>query len=92
MATTKSRQGIPLIEPLLNLIIGTRNERFVKKYTMRVNAINALEAQVRQLTDTQLREQFTEFRRRLDAGERALDLMVEAFAIAREAMDRATRR
>ena len=37
-------QGIPIVGPLLNRIIGTRNERFVKKYTQRVSAINALEA------------------------------------------------
>src|SRR5688572_27407030 len=88
MAKAKSKQGIPIIEPLLNFIIGSRNERFVKKYTMRVNAINALEPQMRQLTDTQLRDKFHEYRKRIDAGTKSLDLMVEAFATAREAMDR----
>ncbi len=84
-----SVKGIPVIEPLLNLIIGSRNERFVKKYTMRVNAINALEPKVRALTDTQLRAKVTEFRERTDKGEQAIDLLVETFAVAREAMDRA---
>ncbi len=84
-----AEQGIPLVGPLLNMLIGTRNERFVKKYTQRVNAINALEDQTRRLTDAELRGKIVEFRQRLDAGTKADDLMVESFAVAREAMDRA---
>src|SRR5207237_4506656 len=48
-------QGIPLIGPILNRIIGTRNERFVKRYLQRVAAINALEPRVRTMTDAQIR-------------------------------------
>ena len=40
MASTE----IPVVGPLLNKIFGTRNERFVKRYTTRVEQINALEA------------------------------------------------
>ncbi|MBS0195359.1 MAG: preprotein translocase subunit SecA [Planctomycetes bacterium] len=80
---------IPLIGPILNKIIGTRNERFVKKYTQRVNAINAQEEQIRQLTDEQIRTKVLEFRKRLDAGTHPDDLLVDSFAVAREAMDRA---
>ncbi len=83
-----SDHGIPLIGPILNKIIGTRNERFVKRYTQRVNAINALEARVRTMSDTQLREMVGEFRSRREKGERSEDLLVEVFAVAREAMDR----
>ncbi len=81
-------QGIPIIGPILNKIIGTRNERFVKRYNQRVREITALEPGVRSLTDTQLRGKVAEFRARHDAGVKAEDLMVEAFAAAREAMDR----
>ena len=87
MAMTE--QGIPLIGPLLNKLIGSRNDRFVKKYTQRTNAINALEAQVRQLTDADIRAKAQEFRDRVDKGEDKDKIMVEAFAVAREAMDRA---
>ncbi|MBL9032350.1 MAG: preprotein translocase subunit SecA [Phycisphaerae bacterium] len=83
-----AEQGIPLIGPILNRIIGTRNERFVKKYTQRVAAINALESGVRQMTDAQIRGMLVEFRDRLGKGERTDDVLVEAFAVAREAMDR----
>jgi preprotein translocase subunit SecA len=83
-----AEQGIPIIGPILNRIIGTRNDRFVKKYTQRVQAINALESGLRTLTDEQLRGKLVEFRARLDKGTKADDLMVESFAVAREAMDR----
>jgi preprotein translocase subunit SecA len=79
---------IPLIGPILNKIIGTRNERFVKQYTRRVNAINALEPRMRTLTDAQLRGKIHELRAKLDAGASADDLLIEAFAAAREGMDR----
>jgi len=81
-------QGIPVIEPLLNLIIGSRNERFVKKYTQRVDAINKREPEIRGLSDEEIRAKVLEFRERFDKGEKADALMVDAFAIAREAMDR----
>jgi preprotein translocase subunit SecA len=79
---------IPLIGPILNKIIGTRNERFVKQYTRRVNAINALEPQMRKLTDAELRGKIFELRGRLDKGTSADDLLIDAFAAAREGMDR----
>ena len=86
-ASTKP-SGIPIIGPILNWLIGSRNERFVKKYTQRVSAINAQEPQMRLLTDGQLRAKLAEFRARVDKGERADDLLVDAFSVAREAMDR----
>jgi preprotein translocase subunit SecA len=84
-----AEQGIPLIGPILNRIIGTRNERFVKRYTQRVAAINGLEAGVRTMSDAQLRGMLAEFHDRMKKGEKSDDLLVEAFAVAREAMDRA---
>src|SRR5262245_66648247 len=85
-------QGIPFIGPILNKIIGTRNERFVKRYTQRVNAINDLEEQTRTLTDAQLRGKLAEFRARHDKGEKSDTIMVDAFAVAREAMRSEERR
>ncbi|MEM1072656.1 MAG: preprotein translocase subunit SecA [Planctomycetota bacterium] len=81
-------QGIPIVGPLLNRIIGTRNERFVKRYTSRVERINELEVAIRPLTDAQLIEKTAEFKRRLAEGEDEDAVMVEALAVAREAMDR----
>ncbi|MFN9132430.1 MAG: preprotein translocase subunit SecA [Phycisphaerales bacterium] len=83
-----AKQEIPVVGPILNFFLGSRNERFVKKYTARVNAINAQESKFRVLTDAQLRAKVDEFRSRVDRGEKPVDLMIEAFAAAREAMDR----
>ncbi len=87
-AATSKPTGIPVVGPVLNWLIGSRNERFVKKYTQRVTAINALEQQTRVLTDGQIRGKLAEFRARVDKGETIDSLLVEAFAVAREAMDR----
>lgn len=81
-------RDIPILGWMINKIVGSRNDRFVKKYTQRTGEINALEDQVRKLTDADLRGKVAEFRKRVDAGESADDVMVEAFAVAREAMDR----
>jgi len=81
-------QDIPIVGPVLNKIFGSRNERFVKRYTQKVEAINALEPEVRTLTDEQLRARTDEFRERIDQGTRPDDLLVEVYAVAREAMDR----
>ncbi|MEZ6244338.1 MAG: hypothetical protein R3B57_15005, partial [Phycisphaerales bacterium] len=80
---------IPLIGPLISKIAGSRNERFVRRYTQRVEQINALGDQMRALTDEQLRAKLGEFRSRHEGGAKADDLQVEAFAVGREVMDRA---
>lgn len=80
---------IPFIGPVLSKVFGSRNERIVKRYTQRVDAIGALEADMRQLTDAQLVGKLTEFRERIDNGEKADDILIEVFAAAREGMDRA---
>ena len=79
---------IPLVGPMLRLMFGTRNERFVKRYTSRVEAIGSHEPAMRRLTDAELRAKTDEFRERIEAGESSSDILIEAFAVAREAMDR----
>ncbi len=79
---------IPIVGPILNKIIGTRNERWVKKYMQKVAAINSLEPQMRKLTDAQITAKLDEFRKRHDNGATSDELLVEAFAVAREGMDR----
>ncbi len=81
-------QGIPVIGGVLAKMFGTRNERFVKRYTQRVDAMNALEDKTRQMSDSQLGEMHAAFRERHDEGATEDDLLVEVFAVAREAMDR----
>ncbi|MGJ8635886.1 MAG: preprotein translocase subunit SecA [Phycisphaerales bacterium] len=83
-----SSSEIPVIGSILSKLFGSRNDRIVKRYTTRVEAIAALETQMRALNDAQLRELTEEFRTRYDNGETSSDLLVEVFAAGREAMDR----
>ncbi|USN99326.1 MAG: preprotein translocase subunit SecA [Phycisphaeraceae bacterium] len=81
-------QDIPVIGPMLNKIFGTRNERFVKRYTQRVELISALEDEMRRKTDQELRDMVHELRQRHDDGAKTDELLVPVFAVSREAMDR----
>jgi preprotein translocase subunit SecA len=74
-----------MIGQLLAKVIGTQNERELKRLYPRVAAISALEPEIQALTDEQLRAKTTEFRTRVAAGESVDDLLVEAFAVVREA-------
>src|SRR5687767_608516 len=66
-------------------LFGSANARFLKRLQPRVEAIGALEPKYQAMTDEELRAQTVDFRRRLDAGETLDDLLVEAFAVCREA-------
>ncbi len=68
---------------------GDANERQLKKLWPVVERVNALEPEVEALSDDGLRAKTDEFRRRLADGETLDDLLVEAFAVAREAIRRA---
>jgi len=65
-------------------LFGSANARFLKRLQPRVEAISALEPKYQAMTDEELRNQTTEFRRRLAAGETLDDILVEAFAVCRE--------
>ncbi len=80
---------IPVIGTLLSKVFGSRNERVVKRYTTRVEAIGTFEPAMRALTDAQLKAKLEAFRDRFDNGEKPDDLLIEVFAAAREGMDRA---
>jgi len=69
-------------------IFGSANERRLKTYAPKVKAINALEAEVAQLSDEGLRARTDEFRAEFAAGKRLDDLLVPAFATVREAAKR----
>ena len=74
-----------LVNTILAKVIGTQNERDLKKLRPIVAEINVKEPDVQKLTDVQLREKTEEFRHRLAAGETLDDLLPEAFAVVREA-------
>jgi preprotein translocase subunit SecA len=69
----------------LSKILGNTNEREIKRLNKTVEAIEALEGRMKALSDEQLRQKTDEFKKRLAAGETLDDLLVEAFAVVREA-------
>src|SRR6187549_871723 len=74
-----------MIGQLLAKVIGTQNEREIKRLRPTVAAINAFEPQIQALSDEQLREKTSEFRRRVTEGTSLDDLLPEVFAVVREA-------
>jgi preprotein translocase subunit SecA len=74
-----------MIGQLLAKVIGTQNEREIKRLRPIVSAINNLEGEIKTLSDAGLREKTTEFRGRVHAGAALDDVLVEAFAVVREA-------
>jgi preprotein translocase subunit SecA len=73
---------------LAKAIFGSANDRQVKKYQPRVDAINALEPEYAALSDDQLKAKTQEFRDQLAAGRKLDDLLVPAFATVRETSKR----
>src|SRR5512138_1865984 len=77
-----------MLKTLVRKIVGTRNEREIKRMQPLVAEINELGPGLAALTDEQLRHKTVEFRERLDNGQELDDLLPEAFAIVREASSR----
>ena len=69
-------------------IFGSPSERIVKRYRKIANEVTALEPEISKLSDEQLRAKTDEFKERLKNGETLDYLLVEAFAVAREASKR----
>src|SRR6201989_1366312 len=74
-----------MLYPLLTKVVGTQNDRELKRLRPIVAEVNALEPSIQALSDAQLRGKTAEFRQRLANGEALDDLMAEAFAVGREA-------
>ncbi|HET9372677.1 MAG TPA: preprotein translocase subunit SecA [Vicinamibacterales bacterium] len=74
-----------MINTLLAKVIGTANERELKRLRPLVAKINDLEPSVAPLTDAELRGKTAEFRTRFANGETLDELLPEAFAVVREA-------
>ncbi|MBI2524945.1 MAG: preprotein translocase subunit SecA [Candidatus Rokubacteria bacterium] len=76
---------------LVRAIFGTKHERDARRMRPTVEAITALEPEVQRLADVELRARTDGFRKRLADGETPEDLLVEAFAVCREAASRTVR-
>ncbi|SQB98005.1 preprotein translocase subunit [Helicobacter fennelliae] len=74
-----------MIQTIVGKILGTRNDKLIKKYQKRVNAINALESGYKNLSDDELKSAFEALKQKVKDGA-SLDSVLEAsFAITREA-------
>ncbi len=69
----------------LTRILGSRNQRLVRQYSKSVTAINVFEEGLQALNDDALKAKTAEFRQRYANGETLVQLLPEAFAVAREA-------
>ena len=69
-------------------ILGTHSQRELKRIYPLVDKIEALSPVMEKLTDEELRNKTTIFKQRLEQGETLDDLLVEAFAVVREAASR----
>jgi preprotein translocase subunit SecA len=74
-----------LFQVALGKVIGTKNERELKRLGERVEAINALEPEMQKLPDSDFPTRTEKLKQRLANGESLDDVLVEAFALCREA-------
>ncbi|WPE18034.1 preprotein translocase subunit SecA [Candidatus Thioglobus autotrophicus] len=77
-----------IINKILSKIVGSRNDRLVKQLSKTVASINALETDMQALSDEQLRAKTQEFKERYSNKTSLDDLLIEAFAVMREASTR----
>jgi preprotein translocase subunit SecA len=74
-----------MLGQLLAKVIGTQNDRELKRLRPLVDRVNSFEPSIQPLSDADLRAKTVEFRERLGRGETLNDLLPEAFAVVREA-------
>ena len=77
-----------MLQGLSKKLFGTVNERIVKAHAAQIGGINDLERSLEALSDEELRAKTPAFRKRIEDGETLEDLLVEAFAVTREAAKR----
>jgi preprotein translocase subunit SecA len=70
---------------LLTKVLGSQNDRDLKRLRPRVAEVNEFETRIKALSDEQLKGKTAEFKTRLAGGETVNDLLPEAFAVVREA-------
>ncbi|AAZ18118.1 protein translocase subunit secA [Psychrobacter arcticus 273-4] len=74
-----------MLSKIIGSVVGTKNERELKRMHKVVSKINAYEATIQALSDEQLQQKTEEFKARHQNGESLDALLPEAFAVCREA-------
>src|SRR6201988_3395773 len=77
-----------MIGAVARKLFGSANDRRIRSYRSRVDAINALEKELEPLSDEALRARTEDFKREIAEGKSLDDILVPAFATVREASKR----
>jgi len=77
-----------MIGNLIKKIVGSKNERELKRIQPLIQRINQVESKVSPLSDDQLRAKTSELKERIERGESLDEILPEAFAVVREAAKR----
>lgn len=77
-----------MLNTIVRKLVGSKNEREVKRMRKATEAISALEPTFESLDDAALTAKTNEFRKRLESGESIDKILPEAFAVVREASKR----
>ncbi len=78
-----------MLKTIVQKIIGTKNDRELKRYQKRVKKINALESKYEKYSDEELKEAFNELKELVKSAQATMDEVLEdSFAITREASKR----
>ena len=77
-----------MIELILKKIVGTKNDRELKRYSLILDEVNNFESMMMSLSDEDLQAKTPYFRDKLNKGLNLDNILPEAFAVAREASRR----
>jgi preprotein translocase subunit SecA len=77
-----------MLHAILKKLVGSKNDRELKRFALFLEEINALEPVMMSASDEQLMAKTPYFREKLQNGAELDDILVEAFAVAREAARR----
>ncbi len=74
-----------MFKKIFSSLFGSRNDKLLKEYVKQVELINALEPDIQKLKDADFKKKTIELKKRVAEGAKLDDLLVEAFAMVREA-------
>ena len=77
-----------MLDAILKKIIGSKNDRELKRFWGKVEGVNVLEPGIHALSDDELKAKTPYFKEKLAAGATLDDILPEAFAVCREASRR----
>ena len=77
-----------MLSKIIKSVFGSRNERLIKKYSARADNVSSLEESLASLSNVDLKAKTGYLKTKLQEGASLDSLLVEAFAVCREASRR----